>query len=264
MTAEDFINDPIGRDGGFVVGANWNDGNLVAPVGTTMMATRNDHDQDNAVPSYQHQPEARLTLGDIDTDAVDAKLLDDLKNLCFVDRNRINEEVHGVLNLASNESPAIVQTAFWMLEQEIRKIQNKPAYDQAKYVLRSAFIEDHGLRLRCLRSTLFDVKEAARRFTSYLDLCLDYFGPESLTRPIRMSDLGKDEIELLRTGEYQILPFRDRSGRRVIACVAGVGLKFSLYTRVSHTITPKNVLSAEIICDMSHLNPPPPSVRGNC
>jgi hypothetical protein len=48
-----------------------------------------------------------------------------------------------------------------------------------------------------------------------------------------MSDLGKEEMELLRSGEYQYLPFRDRSGRRVLSCLGHAGMQCSLFARVS-------------------------------
>jgi hypothetical protein len=65
-------------------------------------------------------------------------------------------------------------------------------------------------------------------------LLLEYYGTEALLRPLCMSDLGKEEMELLRSGEYQFLPFRDRSGRRVLSCLGQTGMQYSLFTRVSY------------------------------
>lgn len=229
-TAADFIhNNRLDDDiGGTVM-------NSVPYSAATM--TSNDGGQSGTLEQSQRVPEleSRMTIGELDTDYVDSMLSEQLNNMSFCDRNQILEEVHGVRNLAVVESPPMVNRALWMLEQEIGKIQNKAAYNQAKYVLRSSFVDDPEFRLRCLRAALFDVKEAARKLTSYLDLCLDYFGPDALTRPIRASDLGSDGLELLRSGETQLLPFRDRSGRRVMAVVGEAGLSFTLSARVGRS-----------------------------
>jgi hypothetical protein len=181
----------------------------------------------------QQDRRQRFAPGDIDPGAVDTMLAQQLGDLSFHDRSQISEEVHGVRSLAPVETPQMIHHALWLLDQEIEKIHPKPAYDQAKHVLQSSLVDDPDFRLRCLRSALFDVKEAAKVLVGFLDLCLDYYGPETLTRPLRMSDLGRDGTELMRNGEFQLLPFRDRSGRRVVAAVGELGWKFSLHTRVS-------------------------------
>jgi hypothetical protein len=53
-----------------------------------------------------------------------------------------------------------------------------------------------------------------------------------LQRPMQLSDLGKDGLDCLRCGDYQPLPFRDRSGRRIIAFVNNFGLQFTIEARV--------------------------------
>mmetsp|Transcript_27321 Transcript_27321/g.48345 ORF Transcript_27321/g.48345 Transcript_27321/m.48345 type:complete len:524 (+) Transcript_27321:363-1934(+) len=199
----------------------------LAPNRTTAPPSR------SATPGTTDEP---LALGDVDTDAVDEMLSKQLANLSFTDRNAISEEVHGVRNLAAVETPQIVEKSLWLMNTEIERIEHKPAYHQAVYVLHSRWVHDRDFRLRCLRAERFDVVKAAKRFLKFLDLLLEYFGTDALMRPIRMSDLGKEEMEILRSGQYQLLPFRDRSGRRVIACVGEVGLAFSLFPRMKFLI----------------------------
>jgi len=199
----------------------------LAPNRTTAPPSR------SATPGTTDEP---LALGDVDTEAVDEMLSRQLANLSFTDRNAISEEVHGVRNLAAVETPQIVEKSLWLMNTEIERIEHKPAYHQAVYVLHSRWVHDRDFRLRCLRAERFDVVKAAKRFLKFLDLLLEYFGTDALMRPIRMSDLGKEEMEILRSGQYQLLPFRDRSGRRVIACVGEVGLAFSLFARMKFLI----------------------------
>jgi hypothetical protein len=118
------------------------------------------------------------------------------------------------------------------MASEIDRAQLKPAFDYARGVLKSSYIYDEGLRLRCLRADLFNVRKAAWRFLGFLDLLWDTYGDEALTRPIRMSDLNKEETDLIKSGEYQILPFRDRSGRRILTIVGQAGLTSTLRARM--------------------------------
>ncbi|KAG7349839.1 hypothetical protein IV203_012436 [Nitzschia inconspicua] len=178
-----------------------------------------------------------MTFGDVDTKAVNEMLSKELATLSFNDRNAINEEVHGVRNLAAEETPEMLRKSLMAFQCQLEKFHPKLAYDQAVFLFQSQWIlYNPTLRLRCLRTERFNVSAAVLRFVKYLDLLLEYYGTEALLRPIRMSDLGKEETELLRSGEYQLLPFRDRSGRRVISCVGNVGLKFSLYARMKFFI----------------------------
>lgn len=52
----------------------------------------------------------------------------------------------------------------------------------------------------------------------YLALLYETFGLVALRRPIRLLDLTKVEQEFFWGGDYQLLPYRDWSGRRV-ACI---------------------------------------------
>jgi len=73
-------------------------------------------------------------------------------------------------------------------------------------------------RLKFLRCELFDAKKAAARLVSFLDFLMDVFDDKEdlLLRPMRMSDFDKNEYIILKTGNFQLLPFRDRSGRRIV------------------------------------------------
>jgi len=78
-----------------------------------------------------------------------------------------------------------------------------------------SYIHGDDFRLRFLRCDLFDVKKAAQRLLTYLDLLVEIFGDDALRRPICLSDFTKEELRHMRKGMIQILPYRDRSGRRI-------------------------------------------------
>ena len=147
-----------------------------------------------------------------------------LLKLSFEDRNTIMEEIHGVTCLAPNETPELLQTAFRSLDDELNTIAEKPAFTLAQQQtsvvadVPYCYVNTTEFRLRFLRAELFQTKKAAERMVKYLALLYETFGLVALRRPIRFSDLTKVEHEFLRGGDYQLLPYRDRSGRRV-ACI---------------------------------------------
>ncbi len=86
---------------------------------------------------------------------------------------------------------------------------------------RICYLNDPNVRLRFLRSECFNVSKAVRRFVSFLEMGRELFGECVTRRPIHISDFNNRREEVaLQNSRNQCLPFRDRSGRRV---VAGVG-----------------------------------------
>lgn len=80
----------------------------------------------------------------------------------------------------------------------------------------SSYIHGRDFRLRFLRCDLFDIQKAARRLVTYLDMLVELFGDYALRRPICLSDFTKEELRHFRKGMIQILPYRDRTGRRIL------------------------------------------------
>ena len=95
------------------------------------------------------------------------------------------------------------------------------------------FVNNENFRLRFLRCELFDVQKAVSRFVEYSTLSYELFGDIALKRPIRLGDLSKLEIKFVRQGFYQMLPYPDRAGRRVIFLLGGMGPKVDEFERVS-------------------------------
>ncbi len=183
---------------------------------------------------------------------VDDLLAKEMLKLSVKDRNDIQEEIHGVKCLAVEENEELVQKSLKDLEKEIQNIPDsqKRAYlkslenehpplqpdskedtttpvaennknnnnNNSKTSRRRSRSYIHGddFRLRFLRCDLFDVPKAAKRLVTYLDLLVELFGEYALKRPICLSDFSKEELRHLRKGMIQPLPYRDRSGRRIV------------------------------------------------
>jgi hypothetical protein len=168
-------------------------------------------------------PDESLALGHL--------LSRELLKLSLVDRTAIQEEIHGVKCLAVRETPELIRKgleAFRIKLDNIPKDQ-KRTYEECRvramlyqdeedscYALHDAF------KLRFLRVELFDAAKAVQRFVSYLEFVREFWGADiALKRLIRFSDFNKAEMKLFRKGYFQVLPFRDRSGRRVITLLGG-------------------------------------------
>uniref|UniRef100_A0A7S4AM13 Uncharacterized protein n=1 Tax=Pseudo-nitzschia australis TaxID=44445 RepID=A0A7S4AM13_9STRA len=158
----------------------------------------------------------------------------DLLRLSFEDRNAIDEEIHGVSNAFPAETMELMQTALHNLSAELLQIPNKPAFDKSQLLFpNDTYVNTLDFRLRFLRCELFDARKAAIRMVTFLDLLDELgFGNEVLRRPIQFSDLSKEDVKLFRVGFVQMLPFRDRSGRPILAGVGTIGFQYDLIQRV--------------------------------
>jgi hypothetical protein len=168
--------------------------------------------------------------------AVDDILSQELSLLSFADRNAIHEEIHGVQCLSPEETPELLYNAESQLMRELSFIPRKDAYDQACFLHPHSYIHSNEFRVRFLRYELMNPKAAAQRIVTFLEGAVELFGTQILERPLQMCDLGKDGMEMMRTGHYQCLPFRDRSGRRVMAFVGNFGLQYPIEIRVRYEL----------------------------
>ena len=201
-------------------------------------------------------------LGEI---RLDDMIAQDINRLSFQDRNAINEEMHGVSSLSPEETPEMVADAVHRLSLETDAIKHKPAYDKSQQWnsnsstvgidcaqsvynynvdtlsagTHSTYVNTLDFRLRFLRAELFDAKKAAKRLVNFLEMVMELYdgNEELLRRPIGLNDLkSKEEKDYLKLGNHQLLPFRDRSGRRVVAMVPDMANIPRIRLRVSNDV----------------------------
>jgi len=158
-----------------------------------------------------------------ETAMVDNRISQELLQLSLEERNALEEEIHGVRCRAIEETPELLQLSLQKLaavldRDDIIPFHQKRAYIQSQY-LPSTYIHRDDFRLRFLRFTFFDIVAAAKKMVKFLDLACHFFGNVVLERPPRLNDFNKKEIQYLRNGHIQFLPYRDRSGRRIFALI---------------------------------------------
>mmetsp|Transcript_1014 Transcript_1014/g.2236 ORF Transcript_1014/g.2236 Transcript_1014/m.2236 type:complete len:334 (-) Transcript_1014:969-1970(-) len=182
--------------------------------------------------------------------AANKRISDELLRLSSKDRNTINEEIHGVRCHSRNETPEMLRSSLANLSVELYNlIQLDKDSDistsslSAGYVLSgrgsfdgSTYVNNPGFRLRFLRCEDFDAKKAAIRLMRFMNLMLEVFGAFALFRPIKLTDFKRCEIQILQSGWMQILPFRDRSGRKVFIWIGEMGFQYDSILRIKIAI----------------------------
>lgn len=144
-----------------------------------------------------------------------------MMELSLSERNDLQEEIHGVECMAPAETPALLTSSLRRLDvglQQVAPSEKANSFLEARELGDRSYVNTTEFRLRFLRKCLFDVADAV---TSIVEFCYQMhtsFGDIGLRRPpILHRDFSRDELRQFRKGCYQLLPFRDRSGRRVLA-----------------------------------------------
>ncbi len=168
-------------------------------------------------------------------DSINQRLSKSLLQLKFEDRNVIGEEIHGVRSLDREETSKLIDESLHRMDFELDNIissnQNcQHAFETAR-CLPNTFVNDRDFRLKFLRAELFDPVKAADRMIVYMDYLLHLFGERALEEPLNRSFLNNEETAALREGYMQVLPFRDRSGRRIVVGL-WKAMKYKPVTRV--------------------------------
>ena len=210
------------------------------PVTTTTKII--EHGFLNIKAYHPSQPVAKLTMEAEDGEGILSK---EWLRLSLKDRIDIQEEIHSVFCIAPEESPEMIHESLKKFSFELDN--NIPAEEQRAYLRcqelcssakSSCYINEDDFRLRFLRLGLFDIPKAARRMCQFLDCLLEGFGEESLIRPVTLAEnFSKEDLKHLRKGILQILPYRDRLGRRILVLFPGLNLaRIPLRTKVSDCV----------------------------
>ena len=133
-------------------------------------------------------------------------------------RNVMLEELHGVNCLCPEETPEMVAKALSDLDREI-ECRIPPSEKQSYLRARrnpNSYVHSREFRLKFLRTSVFEIPLVADRLVRFLNLAEELFGEQVLHRGVRLSDFTKKDMQLLRLGRFQFMPFGDRIGRRIL------------------------------------------------
>jgi hypothetical protein len=147
----------------------------------------------------------------------DALLAKEMAAMSVQERELSLNDIHGVSDVIQEE-PGFVRAKMEEMETELSKLtsnKGKGAYMQA-VVQNKEYVTSDKFRLKFLRAEMFNARLAAGRMVRFFDEKKKLFGPDKLTRDIKLCDLDKDDRKFLERGVNQILPQRDRAGRRIM------------------------------------------------
>lgn len=165
-----------------------------------------------------------------------------LMRLDINSRLELEEELHGVRCRAVEESPELNELALAEFDVQLNARKNS---DPSITVLRnvmpnnpltnspgsSCYLNRPELRLRFLRAELFHVEDAVSKLIHFLEFMSELFGDYVADRPPLISDFNTTEEAALVSSRNTFLPFRDRSGRRVLMGVGNCNFHLDLKTR---------------------------------
>jgi hypothetical protein len=148
--------------------------------------------------------------------ADDAMLAADLNELSVQEREKVCEEVHGIIDLR-NETPELINDSLEQLTVKLQKVprSKRRAMDRA-FFLRPGLETDPKFGLLFLRADNYDAEKAATRIAKYFQNKLELFGEAKLVKRITLDDMDEEDMETVQTGAVQILSLKDRAGRSVI------------------------------------------------
>jgi len=96
----------------------------------------------------------------------------------------------------------------------------------------SEFIHTRDFRIKFLRAERYDAAKAAVRLCKCLHCLQKWYGDFALVRPLYLTDLEEQSLKFLKEGYSQLLPTRDRSGRRVIVQVGSFGPEYEEMAKI--------------------------------
>ena len=178
-----------------------------------------------------------------------AAIAAELTRLSMKEREDILDDIHGVAS-STPETPESIQTALNELHTTLKRkcaathtstattasVNSTPisVYQMALQSDNPSYVLDPAFGLLFLRSEHFNVWAAAQKILRFLQTKLELFGPSKLCHNITIDDLGPDGVAALENGQFQLLPFRDRSGRAIFCFPAQLyNSKIPLHADVS-------------------------------
>ena len=145
----------------------------------------------------------------------DVSLAREMSGLSFDEVGRINEDIHGVPDYIE-ETPELIRESL----RELHHLFDENPFKSKAFFMaiqqNESYVMSREFGLIFLRAEKFDTQKACQRLLFFLDKKLQYFGEGTLTRRLQLRDLSLGARKTLKRGSFQLLPFRDRTGRIII------------------------------------------------
>jgi hypothetical protein len=203
-------------------------------IGNSMIPSQ--HQQEKSPSSYAEDDDddvkiihpTNKNLTDVmESSHVDSLIAQQMSKLSMYEREQAYFDIHGITNI-TEETPEMIQTCMDKLDEEITRLQETAAYEQA-LSRNPMYVQEYAFRLKFLRADRFDAKKAALRLARHFEAKLELFGPSKLVQDITQSDLQEGDMDamVVLIGH---LPVRDSVGRLVRLTISNEDDRFMTST----------------------------------
>lgn len=151
---------------------------------------------------------------------VDALLVESMTQMSFNERQKVQEDLHGVAEKTS-EDASQMETWLSELDGHVNVIKRGRAYETAE-AMSPSYVSDRDFRVMFLRANRYDTRAAAGQMIKFFDLKLKLFSKHKLVQDIMLHDLDDDDKDCLQNGSLQILPSTDRAKRKILLAFPGL------------------------------------------
>lgn len=177
------------------------------------------HDATGVDSNQAHQMFQEEEGDEITQEELDAVYAQNMLELSAQERNEVLLDIHGVSD-AVPETPEFVSQHRKELNEALQALVQRSRHKTAAYELalqqNPDYIQSEAFQLLFLRADRWNAVSAALRMVGFLEMKLDLFGQDCLTRSVAISDLSRDDRQSLTSGFFQLLPVRDVAGRAVM------------------------------------------------
>lgn len=146
---------------------------------------------------------------------IDALVAAELSQLSAEEREKVFEDIHGVVGEANGEDWSFMNSCLDELENHLITKKKGTAYALAES-LSKEYVSNKDFCVMFLRADDYDPNDAAERMIQFFELKKTLFGTDKLVKDITLDDLDSGSIECLKSGCAQISPHKDTAGRTVL------------------------------------------------
>mmetsp|Transcript_86320 Transcript_86320/g.249299 ORF Transcript_86320/g.249299 Transcript_86320/m.249299 type:complete len:513 (-) Transcript_86320:61-1599(-) len=174
--------------------------------------------------AFKKKPAQSVTPPDKDNpspDQVISILAGEMTKLSVQEREKAENDVHGILGSNLEEIPEVLQQCVSEMEFFLEANKRGTAFELAEAMDR-AYTSNFDFRAMFARAERYEPSAAAERMIRFFDLKKTLFRTELLTKDILLEHLDEDDMESLRSGGLQFCPARDSAGRPIMAIMLGL------------------------------------------
>ncbi|KAL3937455.1 MAG: hypothetical protein SGBAC_007445 [Bacillariaceae sp.] len=150
---------------------------------------------------------------------LDADIAKSMNELSFQERQRAQEEIHGVSS-AVDEDAEQIASCLQELDASLGSMKAGTSFEIAER-MNQAYVKNKDFRMMFLRAQRYNVKEAAAQIIKFFHVKGQLFGNDKLVKDITLDDLNEDDKRCLQNGSMQ-LPTTDRAGRPILLYLPGL------------------------------------------